>query len=240
LTVAACATALGLDKYERVACLDCADGGIDAPDAPPPSCAHTFCASFDQPRVSDGWTSLALSANATMDLDTKLFRSPPASAVATLQPGEGGLLATLTRSFPRTPTHAHLELDAQLGAVMLGDPDGGQPSEIDLLEVGGVGYALRGASAALRLRTVDDAGDPAVAYFPAGVPASSKWVHLVFDVTFGAAGSAKISADGASLADQKVLAPAPPGPTTLTLSASTIGPTPAFVVHYDDLTFDLD
>src|SRR5258708_5637773 len=88
----ACAQITGVDKLQNVDCLDCSDsgagGGADAPAAP--SCAHLFCASFDEGDFQKGWTSFERSQGATIALDAKLFKSAPASLAATVSPAQSG------------------------------------------------------------------------------------------------------------------------------------------------------
>jgi hypothetical protein len=124
----ACQTVTGLTDLEKVDCVECDAGTVVViPPETGPTCAHTFCASFDDGPLITGWRAQATSPNATLMLDTQMPKSPPASFLAGVPKGEtGSMVATLGQSFTVPLKGAHLELDMRVGQVgTFPQPDAG-------------------------------------------------------------------------------------------------------------------
>jgi hypothetical protein len=148
---AACQLVTGLTDLDKVDCLVC-DGG--APEAAPaPTCAHTFCSSFDHPTLLDEWQSVVQSPSTTIQLDTQEVKSPPASLLTAIPAGATGTVETrLGQGFATVAHGAHLELDVRV------EPGAAQPFDAGLADAGGSDDAAD-ATDATDASDADDAAD---------------------------------------------------------------------------------
>jgi hypothetical protein len=249
----ACAQLEGLGSYNKVGDFDSGavtpvDGG---PDTAPPPCLHTFCADFDHStNVSDGWQNEGQSPGTTLDLDRQTFQTPPASMVASVPLGAGGLqVANVSEKFLSPPRTAHLHFYMR-AASMPPAPDA-SGSSIELVSLkgsdfesgtgGGVSIDLKNGAVELLVQTVGDSGivDDATPF----TLTTGKFVSVALDVVFSSTGggSVTLSLDGAPAVSKSNLttATAGAGSTTLTLGLTTNGSTPPLQLNYDDLTLDL-
>jgi len=249
--VSACVAIGGVDKYSAVDCVDCAApdaAGGDGSDGG--TCAHLFCADWDEGDVRTGWGSFEQSNGTRLEVDNQFFRSPPRSLLVGVGPGNvsNPLVARLTQQFAVPPTTTKLELDLRVAEFSPTDAGAGA---IEVLSVLGTakdtgastGVSLVWLAAGPALVVTASAGTTETVPLADGSIPAGGWVHLSTTFTFDSAGrgAAKVLADGKVAVDRSglMLVNAGAGSTTLAVGLKATGASPPLQINVDKLTFDI-
>jgi hypothetical protein len=213
--VASCAAITGIDKYDEVACVNCAaaDAASDNAVVTTPDtgtgCAHLFCESFSGASPLAAW-SVAATANAMATSDAVVYHDAPPSFLAHIPASMmASAEARLTKTFTSTPlaTTAHLVFWINLGTIALTDGGGADASldETDFIELAridgpgatagtssGVSILLLPSGLAVQIGTAGDGGVTTSVFPASATPTSGKWTQLDLRVVFSGSGAGSI------------------------------------------------
>ncbi len=221
------------------------DSGLDGADAGDAArfCESQIptpflCADFDGTDLLEGWTGQTTSAGSLVEDDAG-FKSPPASllAAAIRDGGNGGPLPTalLYKSFTRTVTSVHLELDVQ--------PNGSTTEEYASVQIGAfaltLGIEMNGLHFVEEKVPGADGGPPKLHPFTSPF-VSGTWYHVVLDATLTGTRMVDVHVNGVHVlaADPLVLSTDPVGAGTFRCGLLFVEPG-AFSTRFDNVVLNL-
>jgi hypothetical protein len=227
-----------------------ADATDGSPDTLSPGfCATqdaTFCADFDETPLGRGWTSLQVNQGSASQ-DPSLWRSPPFSFAASVQPGDASLspAVKLTKDFGTTANHIELEFDLYIDPASV-------PGIGNLLNVGwsvwNLTFRVVAGGGLLSLQEWEG-----LAYHTLSTAMTAGvWTHFALDLsvapsdagaTDGSARSGRLTVtlNRAQTPDLDVsVSPNPQGATHMELGPSVFGTTPSWGAHFDNVVVRLE
>lgn len=238
-----CADVLGLNELEKVDAL-----------APTSFCAtanpqHLFCADFDEGKdVASGWATSHASNGATLTLDTKLFKTAPASASSVVTTAAGKTAAATLEQNVELPRPSGLLILAFDLNVASADSHPAGSVQLASLAFGTAGnkvafvWTATGPNVVITLPS--DSGLASKSYPVKPAPTLGAFSHVEIDLglTQGSMGSLVVTVDSktALMAEAIPTEAAPTESVALTLGV-VVGTTPtSFSANFDDVTVDFN
>jgi hypothetical protein len=230
---------------------DDASAANDAGDTGSASCAHLFCASFDDGAPLVGtWSTVEATDGGSLVIDTMVSRSAPGSLLSSL-PGQDGGSSWANVGF-ETPTHAVTHVKLSFDVLLPADLP---PVFADLAgfyvvddtttnDKDGWHFNIQAGNGSFHLHQFppSDVTPRSAIESPDFALARAKFVHVDVEV-FSSPGNGRVvgTVEGVRVAESALGSPFRPGRVRIFVGISYgIFSFPPFAIHWDNVTLDVE